>query len=282
MFDRNRFYLISLQLSFFLLLCLFTLPRAAFCSDWEESPSEHASANTKTGINPGPPAKPSQSKFYLQGQVQHSDQLPALEDDLQAGASFNPQALQNAKYASSWFKIPSWFAGTFESTESRIDFIKDYATGQVGRPRKVVSSLGRELHGFQKDQKGDIWHYYVQSGSSRSEQAGHITINNIDWYGPEYVSDSKVLMRIQATSLVVDKNSGIIVDSFRREDLKTYEPMGKGVIKVEYTSKSFDSRGRPRDLQDGVSIHRLIAAFKPIDRDGENDYKQMFKDFLNR
>lgn len=247
-----------------------SIPFSAFASDWDEDkPSNNHS--TTTG----------KSSPVLRGHVEHSDKLPSLGDDLQAGANFNPNASAEAKYASSWFKIPSWFAGTFQAQEATIDFVKDYATGKTVRPNQTIASSGQELHGYQKDANGDIWHFYVKSGSSKSDQTAQFTVNNIDWYGPEYVSDDKVVMRFLATSLVVDKRSGIIVDSFRREDIKTYEPLSPGVLKVTYTSKSFDSHGQPRDLQDGHSVYRQIARFQPIDRDNEHDYRQMLKDFLS-
>ncbi len=254
-----------------LAIALFCLP--AFGSDWNEGLDSSGKLKSKLSTP--------ETRFILRGQVQHSERLPALGDSLQSGANFNPNSVPQAKYASSWFKIPLWFAGTYQSQESTIEYVKDYATGKVSRSVKTVASLGQELHGFQQDSHGEICHFYIKSGSRKSEQAGQITFNNIDWYGPEYVGSDKVVMRILATSLIVDKMSGIIVDSFRREDLKTYEPSGLGVMKVTYTSKSFDSRGFPRDLQNGHSVHRLIARFHPCDREGEQDYRQMFKDFLS-
>jgi hypothetical protein len=243
----------------------------AAASDWDETPGK----SSKKAAGKAP-----HSKFVLQGQITHSERLPALGNELQAGANFSPGSIPQARYDSSWFKIPAWFAGTYESRESTVDYIKDYATDQAGRPDKTITSIGQEVHGFQQDAHGDIWHYYVKSGSSKSEQAGQITYNNIDWYGPEYVADDKVVMRVQATSFIVDRRSGIIVDSYRREDLKTYEPAGPGMMKVAYTSKSFDSRGNPRDLQNGHSLHRLVEPFHPCNGDGNVDYRQMFRDFL--
>ena len=248
-------------------------------SDWDESPTpvkknEPAEATGSSSTNG--------NKFILHGQVQHSDKLPALGQSMQAGSNFNPNSIPQAKYASSWFKIPRWFAGTFESHASTIEYMKDYVSGRASRPHETVSSFGEEMYGYQQDSHGDIWHFYVKSGSSKTEQEGHITVNNIDWYGPELVSEERVVLRILATSLIVDKRSGIIVDSFRREDLKTYEPIGNGVMRVSYTSKSFDSHGLPRDLQNGVSLHRRSAPFQPINGDGRTqDYRQMFKDYLS-
>lgn len=262
-----------MQVAFACLPCL--------ASDWEEDLQNDKSKISKPGatLQNASAAKP--GKLILHGQVNHSEQLPSLGDGLQAGANFNPNALAKAKYESSWFKIPIWFAGTFQSNESTVEYIKDYATGRSSRPNKTVASVGQEVHGFQQDSYGNIWHFYIKSGSSRSEQTGHITFNNIDSYEPVYVSDDKVVLRVLATSLIVDKRTGIIVDSYRREDIKTYQPNTLASVKVSYTSKSFDSHGQPRDLQDGVSIQRLIARFHPIDSEGDQDYKSMFKDYLS-
>ncbi len=272
-FEKSQSIIILMQVAFACLPCL--------ASDWEEDLQNDKSKISKPGatLQNASAAKP--GKLILHGQVNHSEQLPSLGDGLQAGANFNPNALAKAKYESSWFKIPIWFAGTFQSNESTVEYIKDYATGRSSRPNKTVASVGQEVHGFQQDSHGNIWHFYIKSGSSRSEQTGHITFNNIDSYEPVYVSDDKVVLRVLATSLIVDKRTGIIVDSYRREDIKTYQPNTLASVKVSYTSKSFDSHGQPRDLQDGVSIQRLIARFHPIDSEGDQDYKSMFKDYLS-
>ncbi len=248
----------------------------ACASDWDEGSNSKQEAKVSKNAS----VRPDQ-KLILHGQVQHADSLPALSDELQAGSGFNSKALPQPKYASSWFKIPSWFAGSFESTQTTIDYIKDYASGKSGNPGKTVASHGQEVHGYQRDTKGDIWHYYVKSGSSMSEQARHVTFNTIDWYGPEYVGEDRVVIRVLASSFVVDKASKIIVDSYRREDIKTYEPLSNGLLKVSYTSKSFDSRGKARDLQNGRSIHRMTAAFQSIDRDKDLNYKELFDDYLS-
>lgn len=250
------------------IVCSLLLLSPCLASDWDEEHPTVSSQSPKKGI-------------YLQGRVEHSDKLAPLGENLQAGAKFDPAAMPQAKYGSSWFKIPAWFAGTFQSSQTVIDFVKDYATGHSGRPEKVISSVAQELHGFQKDSQGAIWHFYVKSGSSRSEQAGHLTINNIDWYGPEIVTNDQVVMRVQATSFIVDKNSGVIVDSFRREDIKTYKPGQNAALIVSYTSKSFDSHGQPRDLQDGHSVYKRICQFQPIDSEGKLNYKEIFSDFMN-
>lgn len=218
--------------------------------------------------------------FYLRGKVEHLDHSEPLSDDLRSGAQFQANKLPQARYASKWFMIPGWFAGTFQADQNVITKMEDCVTGRVSHPNQSVVSYGRELHGYQRDKRGDIWHFYVESGASKSEQTGQITYNNIDWYGPIRISKDRVIMRILATSLIVDKVSGVIVDSFRREDLKVYEPSGTGTIKVSYTSKSFDSRGNARDLQQGYAIHHLIASFKEIYADEDNDYRALFRDYL--
>lgn len=216
----------------------------------------------------------------LQGQVEHHEQLPPLESDLQEGSNFSESAVQRrAKYAGKWIRIPAWFAGTFQTNETYLESAFDYATGKQLELKRVVPSVGTEQRGQQKDNTGAIWHYYVESGSSKSEQTSHVTYSTIDWYGPEVIANDRVVMRIQATSLVVDKNTGTIVDSFQREDLKTYVPQ-KGGIAVRYTSKSFDSRGHARDLQTGRSVHKRVAPFEVIDHAGDINYKGMFYDFL--
>lgn len=217
----------------------------------------------------------------LQGQVEHHEKLPPLDADLQAGVPFAESTIQKkARYASRWIKIPVWFAGTFQTDGSYIESAYDFATGKTVQVKQVVSSAGVEQRGQQQDAQGDIWHFYIESGSSKSDQQDRITYNTIDWYGPELITKDRVVMRIQATSLVVDRATGVIVDSFQREDLKTYVPRDKDTIAVKYTSKSFDSRGLPRDMQTGRSLHRRVAPFTVVNQSGDLDYAKLFRDYL--
>lgn len=218
--------------------------------------------------------------FILQGKVEHSTKVNPLAVGLRTGDQFQESKFKEPRYASSWFMIPAWFAGQFQVDENVITKIEDCRSGKIQRPNQAVSNYGRELHGFQKDAQNQIWHFYVESGTSKSEQLRQITYNNIDWYGPVRIDKKRVIMRIMATSLLVDRTSGVIVDSFRREDIKTYEPYEPGKIKVTYTSKSFDSSGHPRDLQEGVAIHKQIAPFQEINLLDNVDYRIMFRDYL--
>lgn len=277
----------ALSKSHRLLICLvslitFGLP--AWASDWEED--DETKANTlsqprKSEQHQTKAASPGKAGgLILRGKVEHAQKLPPLKNGLQAGANFDPTVLGKAKFESKWLKIPSWFAGTFASDRTTITLMQDYASGRKTTPNKTVSSQASEHFGFQRDADGDIWHFYVESGSSKSSQQNHETFNTIDWYGPELIAEDRLVMRILATSLIVDRATGTIVDSYRREDIKTYQPMDLRSLKVTYTSKSFDSRGRPRDLQEGYSIYRQVVPFTRINEDEGNDYKSMFRDFL--
>lgn len=266
------------------LASLFWIGLPSFASDWDEDEEpktgtvaqpQRAEHNPTKAATQGKPAS-----FILRGKVEHAQKLPPLKSGLQAGANFDPSALGKAKFESKWLKIPSWFAGTFASDRTTITLMQDYATGRKSTPNKTVSSQASEHFGFQRDADGDIWHFYVESGTSKSSQQNHETFNTIDWYGPELIAEDRLVMRILATSLIVDRATGTIVDSYRREDIKTYQPMDLRSLKVTYTSKSFDSRGRPRDLQEGYSIYRQVVPFTRINEAEGNDYKAMFRDYL--
>lgn len=257
-----------------LALSFLTLPVLA--SDWQEDGTPSSDLPKELSGKSS-----SAEKFFLRGSVQHSEKLSPLSSGLESGAHFDPKlVLSDSKYASKWFQIPDWFAGTFRSSQSTIDFVKDYASGKELKTRKSFASYAEEFHGYQKDSKGRIWHFYTESGTSKSEQPNQLNYNIIDWYGPVLLSSKQVVMRIVSTTLVVDKHTGTIVDSYKREDIKTYEPSGDLAIKVKYSSKSFDSYGRPRDLQEGSSEYAKVQDFQALDRDSAHDYKRLFQDFL--
>lgn len=264
------------------LLLLNGCAAVSLASDWEEDSEKTTDLPIKKTTSPQPSHQQINKggNVILRGKIEHAQKLPPLKSGLQAGANFDPNSLGQAKFESKWLKIPQWFAGTFAADRTTITLMQDYATGRKSTPNKTISSQASEHFGFQRDADGDVWHFYVESGSSKSTQQNHETFNTIDWYGPELITEDKLVMRILATSLIVDRMTGTIVDSYRREDIKTYQPMDLRSLKVTYTSKSFDSRGRPRDLQEGYSIYRQVVPFTRINEAEGNDYKSMFRDYL--
>ena len=252
-------------------------------SGWVELPTDRQAKGTAPapgtlGRSEQPGSKP--GGILLKGQVEHTERLEPTVPTLSPGTDFREGSLPAVRQASEWYRIPEWFAGTFEVEDSTVVKSYDYRSGQTTFLNQRIPSQGQETRGFQRDALGKIWQYSTTSGTSKSEQAAHITYNIIHWYGPEEIHEGRVVMRVLATSVVVNKQSAKIVAVYRREDIKTYVPLKPGVLSVSYTSKSFTADGSPQDLQTGFAVHKLISRFKTIDRVGDTDLAALFRDYL--
>jgi len=233
---------------------------------------------------PGQSAKPAQApqptKFMLKGQVEHSDRLPPTAEELRPGADFRASSIPTVRETSEWYRIPAWFAGNFAVEQSVVSKSYTFLTGQTTFLNKRLKTQAEESHGFQKDAHGDIWHLSTTSGTSSSQDQSRYIYNIVQWYGPEEINEGRVVMRILATTVVVNKQTRKVEDVIRREDIKSYVPLNPGTVSVSYTSKSFSPEGIPLDLQTGFSVHKRIAPFKAIDQMGETDVRELFRQFL--
>gem|GEM_PF-2141824 len=232
------------------------------------------------GSSPAQTSAPSGSKFKLQGHIEHSERLPPTAEDLRPGADFRPESMPTVRETSEWYRIPDWFAGTFQVEQSVVLKSYDYLTGQTVFLNKKLGTQGEETHGYQTDARGEIWHLSTTSGTTGSEDRSRYTYNIVHWYGPEEINDSRIVMRILATSVLVSKRTAKIEAVIRREDIKTYVPLKPGVVSVSYTSKSFTPEGIPRDLQTGFSVHKQVSLFTPINQLGDEDLAELFRQFL--
>lgn len=219
-------------------------------------------------------------KTLLRGAIEHSVTLPEADPTLLPGAEFREDSLKLPPTTSKWFQIPAWFAGRFRVESSTISKVYNYLSGSRQFLNQKVKAQGEEVRGHQTDARGGIWMLHTTSGTSKSDHGDHITYNMIHTFHPEEVNSGRVVMRIIATSLLVDKKAGRVVDSYRREDIKTYVPLGGGKVSVSYTSKGFNMDGTPQNLQEGFSVHRQVEPYRPIDRIGQADIGQLFADFL--
>ncbi len=273
---RSEFSLIA-QISLLILLFNPYSVQAASASEWQEDSGQPQSGQAEADSQA---TAQKSSGLTLKGQVQHTDKLEPTNEELRPGLDFRPASLPSLRETSEWYRVPKWFAGTFKVDESVVVKSYEYLTGKTTFLNQKLSPSGQETRGYQVDAHFDIWHLSTTSGTSRSEDALRVMYNIVHWYGPEEIGEGRVVMRILATTIVVGKKTGKIEGVFRREDIKTYVPLKPGVVSVSYTSKSFNTKGIPLDLQTGFSVHKQIAKFQPVKQLGETDLCELFRQFL--
>lgn len=99
---------------------------------------------------------PSEATEFLSGSVQHSDQLPAVYNELSPGQSF-AQPNFGERVDDEWFEIPSWLGGTWRTIQLSRFRKKDHQTGIVDREISTLRARERETFGYQLDRLNNVW-----------------------------------------------------------------------------------------------------------------------------
>jgi len=99
----------------------------------------------------------------LQGSVRLSETLPPVPPQLRAGVVFNAGNLPANDTSTGWYRIPSWFAGTWH---------REFETDTLPNG-KVQTQLSRVdvQHGHQVDRRKGIWHHHSEPFAQRIDAA---------------------------------------------------------------------------------------------------------------
>lgn len=217
---------------------------------------------------------------FLEGRVEHSDQLPPLEPNLKVGATFNIAKLKKLTPNNRWYKLPNWIVGTWK-TEYQTNYYKyNYNSRSESFDIDTFGYRGAETLGHQKDRLGEIWQY---TGSA------YWTIADLDYsIALDYVQEhecirsepNKLVIRYAAIACQISKLDHSIIYINQRESIQTYTPDGPNLMKCISSLKIFDRDGSPEYLAETLSFKRRRSSFETCnDYDGKN-LRILFAEYL--
>lgn len=233
---------------------------------------------------PASAAEGGPSAHLLEGGVEHSESLAPLSPDLKVGIKYGDELLSqpraNASANGDWYKIPAWFAGTWETKTKVVNYVYDYKTKREYRPEKLITNHWSGKRGAQMDRLGQIWEYNDAPSKTRVESDKVFNVVVINRYEPLKVSEKQVRRRKLSTSVVVEKETGLVKELFESEIFQdTF--INKDGTATTYTSiKKFDSEGKPVILQKDTALSRKTADFSPVKFLNGEDLCILFKAFL--
>jgi hypothetical protein len=207
----------------------------------------------------------------LQGGVIHSEIVPAVEPTLRAGATFNESNIQKIPKEEGWYWVPRWIAGNWHR-EVQTAFTENGPVTQRNRSEKHF--------GMQQDSNGEIWDYYHVPIKQVAEGANFTEYKVMRSYSILPAGNGKFAMKSRSTCVRVDRNTNKIISSHTQEDINTFSPQGRGVIRSDCSMKIFDSNGRPKDAATGYYTCELVQPFQPTNYLDGKDLRQSFKNFL--
>lgn len=212
------------------------------------------------------PGSRANAQTVLQGKIEHSASLPAVDSQWKTGAKFNPAKLPVTGSASVvWWRVPNWLAGTWKNAGKvkRLS-LKDveHPEAEQGFDAIEVKYPDAEVIGYQQDLQGSVWTCVPAPYVGRTEQDPNMNVSIIYSAVPVEISESQVVLKFLATTLTVEKAKGKIVSVTQRESLQTYKPIAAGKVLIQASMKFFDEDGKARYESKTLSQSRLEEAYK--------------------
>ena len=207
----------------------------------------------------------------LQGGVIHSEIVPAVEPSLRAGATFNEGNIQKIPKEEGWYWVPRWIAGSWHR-ETQTAYTENGPVTQRNRSEKHF--------GMQQDSNGEIWDYYHVPIKQVAEGSAFTEYKVMRSYSILPAGNGKFAMKSRSTCVRVDRNTNKIISSHTQEDINTFSPQGRGVIRSDCSMRLFDTNGKPKDSATGYYTCDMVQPFQPTNFLDGKDLRKSFKNFL--
>lgn len=223
-----------------------------------------ASISVLIAVSPVMPAEP------LQGTVEFSRDLPPLGDEYREGQKFRIEASRSVGKVLRWRRVPDWLAGIWHTERS--------VRKVMGIPVSYQTRTNF-ISGYQADAKGQIWHP-INSKVTRVDASSHYEYQIPQGDEVFTVDESSSRRFTRTTRVRVEKESGLILDSFQQEDISVTQPLEDGKCVAKARCRVFNMKGKKIAEQDIVVYHQRIEEFKPIDEFAGDDYAKGLANYL--
>ncbi len=215
----------------------------------------------------------------LQGRIEHSHKLPAVNKLLKPGIHYDDTA--NKAMSNAWVRIPTWLGGVWATKEETAVFRENYQNGVRSREHRTFTAKSKFGYGKQVDKTGQIWHYVGVPYTSDTQMSGQIEYHQVLDKDVTPQSTNKVAVRTKVVVIKVRKPSGDIAETYQQESITvyTFNP-AEDTINMESSTKAFSANGIPISLTRNLArIHR-VAAFAVVDEEYGRDLKSLFRQYL--
>lgn len=208
----------------------------------------------------------------LSGTIEHKKVLPAVPPELQAGATFDEQNIPVAT-ASKWFKIPSWFAGSWMRTR-----VKKKVLGMVAA--SVADKRVRHF-GHQVDRDGQIWHWVQIPGRIVSERFDTVSyFLSRDEDSELFEDEEAIKIRTIWTAWTVSKRSRRIVKVEQGDQIDIFKRKGENKLRADSYVQYYNQDGKRVASQKAYWDENRVEVFHPTNYAEGIDVRRLFIDYL--
>ena len=236
-------------------------------------------------------------KKMLFGKIEHSQALSPLAPAFRAGAQFDVTKFRALTPNNYWYKIPAWSSGTWHTETTTTVHLHKFKPEDSYA--SVLASLGlgphermddweadthmarnNETWGFQQDRDGDVWEFAYNNYYTLTEGERTYTVSFVKDVQVLSVTNSEVVLKYTATSLLVGKYTRRIGVAIQKESIQTYSSAGGNMRRCEGSIKVFDEDGKPDSLAQTISIQLRTKAFHQWDVLDGRDMRVLFAEYL--
>jgi len=216
---------------------------------------------------------------YLQGGVQHSEYLPQMPPQLQAGNAYQDQAGKEQPTTVVWYPLPKWLAGKYESKFITNQVTEVYSSaalphGQSGKMKHI------ESYGLQEDNKGRVWHADFLPSTSLWEGARKEVQTTVEKQCM-VTNDEKLVLRIHNHCVYLKPGTKRILYSEQVEGYKTITLQNRdGDLAIWDDIQEYDPSGKPLERYIARSTMHRIEKFKPTDSKNGIDLSKSLAQYL--
>lgn len=212
-------------------------------------------------------------KPSLAGNVEHSGSLEPVHPMLRAGCQFDDRFLQGVVVDAKWFRIPKWFAGTWQRHKVSTKVLGFSVSQMDVRVRR---------YGFQTDAKGRVWHWVRTPFPVRTVRQNEICYFLIRKEEPISINKESVTLRMTWTAWNYDRATGIIKRVHQGDQVDAFRHKEVGVITCDSNLASYDQYGKYIGTAKVSWDDFNVEPYRPIDIYEGNDLRPMFYAFLEQ
>lgn len=219
----------------------------------------------------------------LRAGIQHTENLPALNPNLQPGNDFSVQNLGGKSHPPSneWYSLPAFMAGRAWYSDFQEDtYYQNLRTGEEKFNLGRSPSSGGETWTWEQDAKGGFWAPQDYPFTQQVQGADHVTYQYHKSRETLSVTSVKFVERMYSIHTEVLKATNQIRRTFQSEQIITYTPEGPNLVRKEYSCKNFDMSGKPISLTKAFTICQLKQPFKDVGAYNGKNWRQEFLAFL--
>lgn len=220
-------------------------------------------------------------KQMLQGRVEHSVNLPPIDQSFKSGSKLDIGRLKKLTPNNYWYRIPNWSAGTWKTDNETTFYKYDYQSQSRSFAIDPFGARGAETWGFQQDRLGQIWEYAYSSYVTVTDTDNALVVHIVKEHEPITISAREVVFRFRGIDCYVSKETARIEATVQKESLQTYTSAGGNLMKCISSIKTFDESGRPARLSKSVSFRSRILPFEPCNDYHGQKLRPLFEEYLN-